>query len=376
MTVPLKASNAVLVKSTSVSDEATEVKGHDWSSPLSLSSLLGSYSTTGFQASALSQSIHIVNEMLKCRFGEVSPPFDEEEDSEETVPLSDELVDSENKPRCSIFLGYTSNLISSGLRETLAFLCKHRFVDVVVTTAGGIEEDIIKCLGKTYLGSFSLQGKTLRKQGLNRVGNLLIPNDNYCAFQDFFFPVLHQLLDEQNEKNRVWSPSQIIWKLGEVINDESSVCYWCWKNKIPVFCPALTDGSMGDMIYFFSYNRPGLVIDLVQDIKLINDIACKARSTGVIILGGGLVKHHIFNANLMRNGSDYAVVVNTAAEFDGSDAGAKPDEAISWGKIKLNAKAAKVYCDATIAFPLIVSQSFANFVDDSRHKEVFEKLTR
>ena len=59
-----------------------------------------------------------------------------------------------------------------------------------------------------------------------------------------------------------------------------------------------------------------------------------AKKTGGIILGGGIVKHHICNANLMRNGMDYAVYVNTGQEYDGSDAGARPDEAVSWGKIK------------------------------------------
>lgn len=41
-------------------------------------------------------------------------------------------------------------------------------VDVLVTTAGGIEEDFIKCLGPFYLGEFSLSGKDLYKKGLNR----------------------------------------------------------------------------------------------------------------------------------------------------------------------------------------------------------------
>jgi deoxyhypusine synthase len=31
----------------------------------------------------------------------------------------------------------------------------------------------------------------------------------------------------------------------------------------------------------------------------------------MIILGGGVVKHHVCNANLMRNGADYTVFVNT-----------------------------------------------------------------
>ena len=68
--------------------------------------------------------------------------------------------------------------------------------------------------------------------------------------------------------------------------------------------------------------------------RLMNNEAKFALNTGMIILGGGLIKHHICNANLMRNGADYSVFVNTGQEFDGSDSGAKPDEAISWGKVR------------------------------------------
>ena len=84
-----------------------------------------------------------------------------------------------------------------------------------------------------------------------------------------------------------------------------------------------------------------------------------ATRAGMIILGGGLLKHHIANACLMRNGADYAVYINTGQEFDGSDAGARPDEAISWGKIKAGAKHVKVYADATLVFPLVVAATFA-----------------
>lgn len=44
----------------------------------------------------------------------------------------------------------------------------------------------------------------------------------------------------------------------------------------------------------------------------------------------------------MRNGADFAVFINTAQEFDGSDSGARPDEAVSWGKIRGGAKTVKV----------------------------------
>eukprot|EP00434_Breviolum_minutum_P000498 symbB.v1.2.000432.t1/scaffold32.1/size405148/5 len=85
----------------------------------------------------------------------------------------------------------------------------------------------------------------------------------------------------------------------------------------------------------------------------------KARKTGVIVVGGGLVKHHCMNANLMRNGADFVVYVSTAQEFDGSDSGARPDEAVSWGKIRVDAKPVKVHAEATLVLPLMVANTFA-----------------
>ncbi|PNJ13517.1 DHPS isoform 10, partial [Pongo abelii] len=153
---------------------------------------------------------------------------------------------------CTIFLGYTSNLISSGIRETIRYLVQHNMVDVLVTTAGGVEEDLIKCLAPTYLGEFSLRGKELRENGINRIGNLLVPNDNYCKFEDWLMPILDQMVLEQNTEGVKWTPSKMIARLGKEINNPESVYYWAQKNHIPVFSPALTDGSLGDMIFFHS----------------------------------------------------------------------------------------------------------------------------
>ena len=219
----------------------------------------------------------------------------------------------------------------------------------MVTTAGGVEEDFIKCLGSTYLGSFATPGAGLRAKGMNRIGNLIVPNSNYCAFEDWVVPILDKMLEEQEASKDTgeplhWTPSKVIHRLGKEINNEESVYYWAYKNNIPVFCPALTDGSLGDMLYFhtFKASPQQLRVDIVEDIRKINTISVRAKRAGMIILGGGLIKHHIANACLMRNGAESAVYINTAQEFDGSDAGARPDEAVSWGKIKVNADSVKV----------------------------------
>lgn len=347
---PLSANNAVLVHSEKLPENTPIVSGYEWNNGIDYSTLLNGYINCGFQATNFGKAILEINRMLDCR----EKPLDEE--SSESFEEDDFI---RRKSNCTIFLGYTSNMASCGARETIRFLVEHKMVDCIVTTAGGVEEDIIKCLAPTYIGSFELPGKRLREQGINRIGNLLVPNDNYCKFENWLMPLLDEMLVDQQTKNILWTPSRIIQRLGERINDTSSIYYWAAKNKIPVFSPALTDGSLGDMMYFHSYRNPGLVVDILSDLRRLNSMAVKAKNTGMIIVGGGLIKHHICNANLMRNGADYAVFVNSASEFDGSDSGARPDEAVSWGKIKKEADPVKIYSEATLVLPLLVGETFA-----------------
>jgi deoxyhypusine synthase len=376
----LTAKSAVLVESLSMPPESVECRGHDFNTQgRSMDAIMESFVTTGFQATNLGLAAKRVQEMRQWRLSD-SERTESDRDDE---ALNDDAV--RQRIRARIFLGYTSNQISCGQREVLRFLVQHKMVDVLITTAGGVEEDIIKCFRPTYMGDFKLSGKELRQKGMNRIGNLVIPNQNYCEFEDWVSPILNVMHDEQDAADLVWcqemaaradnptveappakfawTPSTIIHRLGMEINNPESVLYWAAVNNIPVFCPALTDGSLGDMIYFHSYKRPGFVLDIAKDIRRLNDLAVRSHCTGQIILGGGVVKHHTCNANLMRNGADYSVYINTAAEFDGSDSGASPDEAVSWGKIRITAEPVKVTSDATIAFPLLVASTFAKDVD-------------
>ncbi len=94
------------------------------------------------------------------------------------------------------------------LRRRRRYLVQHRMVDVVVSTAGGVEEDLIKCMAHTYIGDFALKGAELRAQGLNRIGNMLVPNQNYCLFEDWMMPVLDEMWAEQQQKGVNWTPSK------------------------------------------------------------------------------------------------------------------------------------------------------------------------
>lgn len=307
--------------------EGVSVKGYDFNKGVDYSEIIKSFATTGFQATQLSEAIRIVNLM--------------------------------REEKATIFLGYTSNMVSSGLREVFRYLLENKMINVVVTTAGGIEEDFIKCLGDFVLGDFKADGAELRERAVNRIGNIFVPNSRYTSFEEFIMPILEELYQQQIKTGKFVTPSELIWKLGEKINNKESIYYWAWKNQIKVYCPAIMDGSLGDMIYFFKSKRSDFVIDIAEDGKNLNDSTIGLEKSGVIILGSGVIKHSILNAHLYRNGADYAVYINTAQEFDGSDAGATPDEAVSWGKLRADCQSVKVYGDATILFPILVAETFA-----------------
>jgi len=310
--------------------EGKKIEGYDFSDfdgNKDWGKVIDSFSGMGFQASNFSKAVGIVNSMIE--------------------------------DKAFIFLGYTSNMISSGNREIIRYLTENRRVDCLVTTGGGIEEDFVKCFGDFVLGDFGADGIKLREKGINRIGNIYVGNMRYVKFEEFCQKVLEELWIEQERSGKVICGMDLIWKLGEKINDERSVYYWAWKNKIPVYSPALLDGALGDNIYFFKFKRPEFKLDVVLDIKRFNDLTIGLKKSGVIILGAGSAKHAILNANMLRNGADYAVYINTAQEYDGSDSGAMPEEAKSWGKLNEKTEEVKVFGDATILFPILVGKSFA-----------------
>jgi deoxyhypusine synthase len=53
------------------------------------------------------------------------------------------------------------------------------------------------------------------------------------------------------------------------------------------------------MIYFHSFKSPGLILDIVGDIRALNELARTSVKAGMIILGGGVCKHQIANAMLI-----------------------------------------------------------------------------
>jgi deoxyhypusine synthase len=247
-----------------------------------------------------------------------------------------------------VILTFTSNMGTSGLRGLFAQLVKLGIVDVLITTVGAIEEDVMKALGERfYIHRFSADDVELHELGMNRVGNILISNDSYARFEAFITRFIDEL------EVRKLTVSDFLRELGLRLSDENSFLYQAARRGVPIFCPAITDGALGFHLFMARERHPDFELDVIGDFGKMVLMLSQEDRKGVIALGGGVSKHHAILMTLLSGGADYAIYITTSTQFSGSMSGATTSEAKSWGKIKDDSDSVTVIGDATILFPLI-----------------------
>jgi len=265
------------------------------------------------------------------------------------------------RENAKIFLTFTSNMVTSGLRGLFAQLCSLKIPNVLVTTSGSIEEDIMKSLGAKFeVSSFNADDTALHESGQNRIGNLVIKTEAYMKFEDKVGDYLQQVYQK---KKRI-SSSELLHEIGLLIQDENSILHQAAKNNIPIYCPGIADSSFGFQLYMFQQKNPDFVVDTIQDMARITEDTSFDEKKALISLGGSISKHYATFATLLSGGLDYAIYLTTSHASSGSMSGATTQEAKSWGKIKDDGQAATVNGDVCITFPLLICSSL-----DKMHKE-------
>jgi deoxyhypusine synthase len=252
---------------------------------------------------------------------------------------------------CVKFLSFTGNLVATGTRGALKELVRRKLVDVVITTCGTLDHDIARSWKDYYRGSFVMNDAELHQKNVNRLGNVLVPNDSYGLIIEQKMQELLKSLWAEGVKEV--SSSQLSREIGKRICNESSILYWAAKNSIPVYVPGITDGAVGYQTWLFSQDHD-FKLNLLKDSGELSEIVFTAKKTGALVIGGGISKHHTIWWNQFREGLDYVVYISTADEWDGSLSGARPREAVSWGKINEKAKRIMVEGDASVILPIIV----------------------
>lgn len=252
---------------------------------------------------------------------------------------------------CVRFLSFPACIIATGTRGIVKDMVKEKMFDVIVTTCGTLDHDIARCEKEYYHGAFNFDDVKLHREGINRLGNIFIPNESYgLVLEKIMQPILAELWESERHE---WAGYELIWEFGKRLENEDSILYWAYKNKIPIFIPGLTDGAFGSQLWMFYQEHKDFKIDVFKDEQALADLVFPAKKSGALMIGGGISKHHTIWWNQFRDGLDYVVYLTTAQEYDGSLSGAKINEAISWGKVREDAKHVTVEGDATVILPLL-----------------------
>ena len=262
-----------------------------------------------------------------------------------------DLVCKMKQEGCKIFLTFTSNMVTTGLRGFFAQMIKLGMADVIVTTSASIEEDIIKSMGdKIEVTTFNADDIAMKEKGENRVGNLLIRNESYMKFED----KMKEYIETIYQKHKRIDVSLFLKELGLLLNDENSILYQAAKNNVPIFCPGIADSAIGFHLYLFQEKHKDFIIDVIGDFKNIIFSSNHDEKKGLISLGGSISKHYAIFSGLLNGGFDYAAYLTTSHSSSGSMSGATTKEAMSWGKLKDTAAGVTVNGDVTITFPLMM----------------------
>ena len=271
----------------------------------------------------------------------------------ESVNLSDGLdilskMISDEK--CLKFVSFVGAVISTGLRGIIKDMIKNKWFDVAITTCGALDHDIAKHYAHYNEGSFTMDDNELADQNIHRLGNVLVPMNNYG-------PLIEEKMQsflEEEYKNGVkeMTTAEICKMIGKHLGEDSFL-HWAYKNEISVVVPGIMDGAVGSQIWLFTQKHSDFKLNLVGDANLLSGYIFKAEKSGAFMIGGGISKHHTLWWNQYREGLDYAFYITTAQEFDGSLSGALVREAISWGKVTKIARQSTLHAEVTTILPFI-----------------------
>ena len=295
----------------------------------SLSRLLDEMAQTGFQGKKLGEVAKIWTEMIR-------------------------------RKRLTIFLGLTGSLSTTGQWKIVRWLIEKRYIDVLVSTGANISEDLLEAIGYGYYqGTWLANDEELLRLKIDRFYDVYADEYQYRKLEDLIQKFASGLDDKL-----VYSTREFLWLFGEYQSKKGirSITAAAYERKVPVYSPGLIDSGYGVALSLLKRRGKLIRLDQTKDMEELAKIAEKTRRTGVVYLGGGVPKDTIQLAtvikSLVRGGEeetphDYAIQITADSPQWGGLSGCTLEEAVSWGKIASDARKATLYCDITLALPII-----------------------
>ena len=260
-----------------------------------------------------------------------------------------------------IFLGVAGALSAGGLRLVLAHLLTQRYVDCLVSTGANLYHDLHETRGRRhFLGSPGSDDRALAAERIDRVYDTLVDEEEFID-NDEWIAAFAETLEE-----RPYTSRELLYQLGGHLWRETGrdgILTAAYRARVPVFCPAIADSSIGMGLSQARGRRPGAgQVDVVGDIAESAALVGCRPATASVVLGGGTPKNFINQASVQADylgygasGHRYALQIITDVPHFGGASGSTLDEARSWGKLAADADCVTVHADATLALPLLAT---------------------
>lgn len=287
-----------------------------------------------------------------------------------------------SEKKCGIFLTIAGSSSAAGCMQIYVDMVKNNMVDAIVATGATIVDmDFFEALGfRHYQGTPFVDDRVLRSLYIDRIYDTYIDEEQLQVCDRTIQTIADGL------EARPYSSREFIKEMGRYLVEHSikknSLVQAAFENDVPIFCPAFSDSSAGFGLVMHQVKNPGqhVSIDSVKDFLELTRIKIAAKTTGLLMIGGGAPKNfaqdtvvcaEVLGKNVPMH--KYAVQITVADVRDGACSSSTLKEANSWGKVD-STNEQMVYAEATSVLPLLASYAYHKGSWKKRKKPHFAKI--
>ena len=278
----------------------------------------------------------------------------------------------------TVILTIAGSTQAAGCLKLYRDLVRYNMVDIIVATGASIiDMDLFEGLGnKHYIGSSKADDNILREEFIDRIYDTFISEDDLKQVDNFIAEFANKISDT------TMSSREFLNKLGWHLRTSNSLVQECYKEDVPIFCPALNDSAAGIGLLMHQTNNPDshLVIDSIKDLRELTYLKVEMQNTGLFMVGGGVPKNFAQDIVVAAESighrvpmHQYAIQLTVADVRDGACSSSTLDEASSWGKVD-NSNTPMVYGEATSTLPIIANYAYNNVNLENRKRRKLHEL--
>ena len=275
-----------------------------------------------------------------------------------------------------ICAGLAGSMSSAGLWPLLTWLVERGYVDLVVSTAANVTEDLLEQRGVSFhrIDPDRVDDRALWQQGFYRFYDHVVSSVEYDRMEDFtgeFFEHLAGCWSRPTISGVRFMHELGLWL--EAGGLGGSVAATCARRGVPLFVPAAHDGPLAEG--YRIAKRRGPAVDFFKDyeiaLRLMERSMTPDRGTSALFLGGGVPKDFIqiiaTSVCAIRGGveaSPHLAAVQITSDntvFGGLSGASVATECISWGKEASDGDNVMVFADVTIALPLLCQGLYEHY---------------